>query len=125
MKLGKDQCKHCCKFSHWGRECPNQPRKEAANVAQGEEETLMMVQVAESTITSPDRSPPQNPSSDRVGGATKDGQIRGPIGSDVKQRRQSVHLYEQRVFVQLRVKEDQDAKIWICDTGATNHMCGS
>jgi hypothetical protein len=36
-----------------------------------------------------------------------------------------VHLYEQRVFVQLGVKEDQDAKIWICDTGATNHMCGS
>jgi hypothetical protein len=29
------------------------------------------------------------------------------------------------VFVQLGVKEDWDAKSWIYDTGATNHMCGS
>jgi hypothetical protein len=124
-KLGKDQCKHCFKFGHWGRECPNRPRKEAANVVQEEEEALMMVRVAESTITSPDRSPPQNPSSDRVGGAAKDGRIRGSAGSDVERRRQPVHLYEQKVFVQLGAKEDQDTKIWICDTGATNHMCGS
>jgi hypothetical protein len=101
-KLGKDQCKHCFKFGHWGSECPNRPKKEAVNVAQEEEEALMVVRVVESKITSRDCSPPQNPSSDGVGGAVKDGQIRGPAGSDVdhvEQRRQLVHLYEQRVFI--------------------------
>jgi hypothetical protein len=27
--------------------------------------------------------------------------------------------------VQLGEKEDRDTKSWICDTEATNHMCGS
>jgi hypothetical protein len=36
-----------------------------------------------------------------------------------------VHLHEEKVFVQLGAKEERDAKLWICDTGATNHMFGS
>jgi len=35
-----------------------------------------------------------------------------------------VHLKEE-IFVQLREKEERDSKVWICDTGATNHMSGS
>jgi hypothetical protein len=36
-----------------------------------------------------------------------------------------VHLREERVFAQLREREEHDCKSWICDTGATNHMSGS
>jgi hypothetical protein len=36
-----------------------------------------------------------------------------------------VHLHEERVFAQLREKEEHDCKSWICDPGATNHMTGS
>jgi hypothetical protein len=33
-----------------------------------------------------------------------------------------VHLREEKVFVQLGAKEERDAKVWICDTEAMNHM---
>jgi hypothetical protein len=36
-----------------------------------------------------------------------------------------VHLHEENVFIHLVAKEEQDAKLWICDTGDTNHMSGS
>jgi hypothetical protein len=36
-----------------------------------------------------------------------------------------MHIHEEKVFVQLEEKEDRDSKVWICDTGATNHMSRS
>jgi aspartate 1-decarboxylase len=38
----------------------------------------------------------------------------------------AVEMLEEKVFVQLQKSEDlHDAKIWILDTGGTNHMSGS
>jgi hypothetical protein len=38
----------------------------------------------------------------------------------------AVQIREEKVFVQLsRLEEDHDAKVWIFDTGATNHMSRS
>jgi hypothetical protein len=36
-----------------------------------------------------------------------------------------VHLRQEKVFVQLGVKEERDPRSWICDIGASNHMTGS
>jgi hypothetical protein len=100
-KLGKNQCKKCFKFGHWGRECRSgHPRKEEAHATQ-EEEALMLMRA---TIGANSAAPPA--SSQRA--AVK-----------------AVHLREEKVFVQLGAKEERDAKVWICDTGATNHMSGS
>jgi hypothetical protein len=36
-----------------------------------------------------------------------------------------VRLYKQKVVVELGSEEEHDAKSWVLDTGATNHMSGS
>jgi hypothetical protein len=48
-----------------------------------------------------------------------------PPASSQRAAVKAVHLREEKVFVQLGAKEERDAKVWICDTGATNHMSGS
>jgi hypothetical protein len=35
------------------------------------------------------------------------------------------NLREEKVFINLRTKEERDSKLWIYDTGATNHKTGS
>jgi hypothetical protein len=63
---------------------------------------------------SPSSSTTQTVVSSREGGCAVDGRVRVPV-----------HLHEEKVFVHLGAKEERDAKLWICDTGATNHMSSS
>jgi hypothetical protein len=100
-KLGKNQCKKCFKFGHWGRECRlGHPRKEEAHATQ-EEEALMLKRATVGTNSA------------------------APPASSQRAAVKVVHLREEKVFIQLGAKEERDAKVWICDTGATNHMSGS
>jgi hypothetical protein len=48
-----------------------------------------------------------------------------PGASSRRAASKAVHLREVKVFIQLGAKEERDAKVWICDIGATNHMFGS
>jgi hypothetical protein len=121
-KLGKDQCKHSFKFGHWGRECKNKPKKEAANLAQEAEEALMGMRVMFS-------SPLPAPVSSEGGGNVVGDWIQTPIGTlgeAIELRCQPVHLHQEKVLVHLGVeREERESKVWICDTRAMNHMSGS
>jgi hypothetical protein len=108
-RLGKNQCKHYFKNGHWGHECRNRPKTEAAHVAQ-EEEALMMV----TTTIASKSSPITVPTSDSGDGVTMPDCRRGPMNqvvAPVEQRKQLVHLHEERIFVQLRPKEERVPKI--------------
>jgi hypothetical protein len=105
-KLGKDQCKHCFKFGHWGRGCKNRPKREATNVAQEEEDALLIIQASiESSPNSVVAGDGERASTAR--------QIRRLVSSSesvVKRRKEPLHLHEEKVFVRLREKEDRDTK---------------
>jgi hypothetical protein len=62
-------------------------------------------------------------------GASLSAMVAASLGSSVwqpvdlaREERKTMHIHEEKVFVQLEEKEDRDSKVWICDTGATNHM---
>jgi hypothetical protein len=102
-KVGRDQCRKCGKKGHWARDCRSKPKKEAAFTTQ-EEELLMLVTAMPEIQTN----------GDHQAAVTQDAAAT-----------HLVHLYEQKVFAQLGVREEHDHRSWICDTGATNHMSGS
>jgi hypothetical protein len=98
------------------------PKREATHVAQQEEEALMMVIV---TITSHSFATAAA-ARDGEGGDAACSRIQGPVSSLVEQRWRLVYLHVERIFVQLGPKEEPPPpKVWISDTGATNHMSGS
>jgi hypothetical protein len=89
-------------------ECKNRPKKELVNVAQELEEALMMIQASIMSESSPNLVL----ASDGERAATT-GWILGlveSLASVVRWRKEQVHLHEEKVFVQLGVKEDRDAK---------------
>jgi hypothetical protein len=99
------------------------PKTKVAHVAQ-EEETLMMLRTTIQPVSSP--TPTSTSTSD--GKAAAGGWIQGPVASPAvaePKERMLVHLHEQKVFMQFRAEKERDSKIWICDTGATDHMSGS
>jgi hypothetical protein len=42
-KVGRDQCRRCGQTGHWARECPQNPKKEAAHFIQDEEEASLLL----------------------------------------------------------------------------------
>jgi hypothetical protein len=58
--------------------------------------------------------------------AVTSGVMAAMLNTDVVVALSVVEILEEKVFVQLRKSEDHDdAKIWIMDTRATNHLSGS
>jgi hypothetical protein len=74
MKLGRNQCRHCYKVGHWGRECPNRLKSETAHVTQHEEVLIMVT-----TAVASHSSPMATPASDEGGEAMVSRQIQGPV----------------------------------------------
>ncbi|KAK3121536.1 hypothetical protein QOZ80_8BG0655630 [Eleusine coracana subsp. coracana] len=97
-----DQCQACGKMGHWAKDCRSKGKKQVkAHVAEEEEGSLLLAEVFESCVSAAAPPPPPPP------------------------QRAVVHLLEEKVFSQLGQEEDRDAKRWVVDTGATNHMTGS
>jgi hypothetical protein len=99
-----DECMRCGKLGHWARECRAQVKKDQAHTIQ-EEASLMVSRVTECQVSVKEASPAVKTLGELVVGLV---------------------IHEEKVFVQLGKPEaDRDAKVWIVDTGATNHMTGS
>jgi hypothetical protein len=91
-------------LGHWTHECRSKAKKDQAHTVQEEEASLMVLRVTiveSMTVKAPVVAP-----FDGVG-----------IG---------VVIHEEKVFVQLgKLEARRDAKTWIVDMGAMNHMTGS
>ncbi|XP_072147841.1 uncharacterized protein [Setaria viridis] len=135
--IGKDECRQCGKSSHWARECPSRPKKEQAHVIHEEEEALLLILrsmlLIPRAVPTPDRRltttrpPPPAPIPDRRRSTTPPPPA-SPVTSRAPHRLGSqfwLQLCEEKVFVQLGEKEEQDTKTWVLDIGATNRMSGS
>jgi hypothetical protein len=105
-----DECRRCGKLGHWARECRAKAKKDQVLTVHEEEASLM-------TVTTTISESPQKRSQATV--ATEE-----VVAGEVVET--GVVIHEEKVFVQLgRPEARRDAKIWIVDTGATNHMTGS
>jgi hypothetical protein len=100
-----DECRRCGKLGHWAQECKAKAKKDQAHTVQEEEASLMVARVTECQILVKGES-----AAAKTGGELAAGLV----------------IHEEKVFVQLgKPADDWDAKVWIVDTGATNHMTGS
>ncbi|XP_062232883.1 uncharacterized protein LOC133930247 [Phragmites australis] len=133
--VASDQCRRCGKHGHWARECRSKPKKEQAHVAHEEEAALLLLRasVGRIPISSPVQdSPAITPTTraakcevvqERAVSCLAPNLDIGPVEASAGSPPQ---IREEKVFVQLgRAEENRDAKRWILDTGATNHMTGS
>jgi hypothetical protein len=99
-----DDCRRCGKLSHWARKCRSKS-KEQAHAVHDEEVALMVAMVTVDLISVKGEKP----------AAATSGVMKGPVV-----------IHEEKVFAQLgRPESSRNAKLWILDTGATNHMTGS
>jgi hypothetical protein len=106
------ECRCCGKLIHWAHECWAKEKKDQAHTVHEEEATLMMVTTTDSE-SSHKRS--------QVAMEAATGEV---VTDEVVET--GVVIHEEKVFVQLgRPEARKDVKIWIVDTGATNHMTGS
>jgi hypothetical protein len=84
-KVGRDQCRKCRKKGHWARDCKSKPKKDVAYTTQ--EESLMLVTAMPEIQTN----------GEHQAAVAQDGAVT-----------HLVHLYEQKVFMQLGRREEHD-----------------
>jgi hypothetical protein len=123
-----DERRRCGKMGHWARECRLKPKKERAHVAQDEEEASLMLTMATlihpevrrteaGGLTVPAREVP--PPGESCTGTSTQGSATEVISSSPE-----VEIHEEKVFTHHDEEKERDARTWVLDTRATNHMSG-
>ncbi|XP_066396535.1 uncharacterized protein [Miscanthus floridulus] len=96
-----DKCASCGIKGHYAKDCRKPKREQKAHVAEGEEQQALMMATTTATST-----------------------IAAP-STFLAQSFTRVEIHEAEVFAELGPRIDKDARRWVLDTGATNHMTGS